>query len=90
MKIIPQVECGFPLPDKGTVTVAICHRESQSGIVIRKFKSQCGNTLEVHVTRRSGYIRSIKYLDICSVNCRDCLERIRLVRSLIAGEYHSS
>lgn len=89
MRII-EVEQDFPLPVKNAVVVHICSREPESRLIIRKFKSRCGNTIEVHVTRRSGYIRSIKALDVCQVNCQDCSERMRLIRELIFREYHSS
>lgn len=88
MRFVPEVEQNIPLPGKGMVIVHICEREpTESNIVIRKFRSKCGNTLEVHITRRSGYIRSIKPLDVCQAHCLDCLERTKLIRELIAREY---
>jgi hypothetical protein len=94
MKIVPMVDHGVPLFAKGmVVTHHICSRESiehLSSIVIRKFKSSCGNTLEVHVTRRSGYIRSIKPLFTCQERCLVCREKIEMIRDLIAKEHERS
>jgi hypothetical protein len=94
MKIVPMVDHGVPLFDKNTViTHHVCSRESVeqiSSIVIRKFKSSCGNTLEVHVTRRSGYIRSIEPVYTCQVHCVLCREKIEMIRKLIAQEYKRS
>jgi hypothetical protein len=82
---MPVLEHNVPFQ---TLTVHICERES-SNTVIRKFRSKCGNTLEVHVTSRSGYIRTIKPLDVCQVNCMDCQDRMRSIRELIAREHQN-
>ena len=82
-----QVDHGIPLFEPGMVTVHVCPRESElSNTIIRKFRSKCGNTLEVHVTRKSGFIRTIKPLDTCQANCVSCAERVALIRELIARE----
>lgn len=87
MKFVPEVDHSIPLPVRG-MTIRICERQPfQSSIVIRKFRANCGTMFEVHVTRRSGYIRSIKPLDFCQAQCLDCLERIRLIKELIAREH---
>jgi hypothetical protein len=94
MKIVPMVESCVPLFTKSMViTHHVCSREPLeqiSSIVIRKFKSSCGNTLEVTVTRRSGYIRSIKPLDTCQDRCIFCREKIAMIRKLIAQEHKES
>ena len=89
MRIV-EVENNIPFPVRDTVVVHVCDRQPESRLIIRKFKSRCGNTIEVHVTRRSGYIRSIKALDICQVNCADCFDSIKSIRELIAREYNCS
>lgn len=86
MKHVPVVEHDIPLPGKGMLTFHICE-PSESNTTIRKFKSRCGNTLEVHITRKSGYIRTIKPLDTCQENCEFCQERVILIRELIAREH---
>jgi hypothetical protein len=91
MKIAPLVDHGVPMPTKHMVIIHTCQREpSEVNTIIRKFKSRCGNTLEVHVTRKSGFIRSIKALDSCQANCLDCLERTKLIKELIAREYEAA
>lgn len=90
MNPIPLVDHDVPLPVKGMMIIHVCSRESsESNTIVRKFKSRCGNTLEVHVTRKSGYIRSIRALDNCQVNCPECFERMQLIRELIARERQS-
>jgi hypothetical protein len=93
MKIVPIVDHGVPMPTKHMVIIHTCQREKyepEANTIIRKFKSRCGNTLEVHVTRKSGYIRTIKALDSCQANCSHCLERTKLIRELIAREYEAA
>jgi hypothetical protein len=83
------VEHNLPVPKKGAFTLHICTRgiDSPSNVIVRKFKSSCGNTLEVHVTSKSGYIRSITPLDDCPQNCMFCRERIEIIKNLIAREH---
>jgi hypothetical protein len=90
MKTVPLVDHSVPLPRKGMFVVHVCQRESSSGIVVRKFKAGCGNTIEVHVTQKSGFIRSIKPVDDCQPNCLFCRERIQAIKSLIAREHQTS
>lgn len=81
----------FPFPVKG-VTAFVCRRETVSvdtlsGMIIRKFKSNCGNILEVHITRRKGFIRSITPVYTCQPNCPSCADRIEKIHQLIADEH---
>lgn len=83
------VESGVPLPEKGMVVFHVCQRGEilpYSNLIVRKFKSLCGNTLEVHITRKSGIIKTIIPLYSCRAGCRDCADRIEKIRALIAAE----
>jgi hypothetical protein len=88
MRTIPLVDHNVPLPTKTMTVIHLCEPEpSEPIMVVRKFRSRCGNTIEVHITRKSGFIRSIKPLDICRDRCADCRERIELIHELIRNEY---
>ena len=85
-----EVETGIPLPVKGMVIVHQCQRdngETYSSVIVRKFKADCGNLLEVHVTRKSGYIKSIIPEYLCPPDCASCADRITKIRALIAAEH---
>lgn len=88
MKFTPlPMDHDVPVPSKSVLVVHVCQRESLPTMLIRKFKSGCGNTLEVHLTRKSGFIRSITALDTCQPNCPLCRDRAQFIRQLIAQEY---
>jgi hypothetical protein len=80
----------IPLPKDGQITLFSCrHDESAKPMIVRKFRADCGNTFEVHVTCKSGYIRSIKPLYDCPPDCKSCADRIEKIRRLIASEHNS-
>lgn len=83
------VENEIPLPTRDMVIVRQCQRGdilSYSNLIVRKFKSNCGNLLEVHITRKSGYIKSIVPQYSCPPGCPSCADRIEKIRALIAME----
>lgn len=67
-------------------TIAHCDEDVFSTCIIRKFKSDCGNLIEISVTRKNGFIRSIKPVYDCRPNCPECADRIAKIRKLIASE----
>jgi hypothetical protein len=82
----------IPFPPKG-LTLFTCVRggsEPRNSMIVRKFKSDCGNVFEVHITHRNHLIRSIKALYDCQPNCQMCAKRIQRIHDLIAIEKQTS
>lgn len=75
-----RVESAVPLP---LITFRRCDRSPESFDTIRKFRSDCGNTLEVRITR-ARRIRSISQVYTCQSNCSQCHSKEQFVRQLIA------
>jgi hypothetical protein len=84
------VQSDIPFLPKGLVTAFSCSRGTENAsttMVVRKFKSSCGNVLEVHVTQKNGFIRSIKPVYSCQPNCQQCEDRIAKIRELLLAEH---
>lgn len=73
---------GMPAPPRTGFTAIVCDRSPKSFDTIRKFKADCGNMLEVSITR-TGKVRSIVGLDHETKGCPACEDRKAKIRTLI-------